>query len=157
MSTWKPFHLSLVLSVVSLFLVGCHVERRPKDLPKLYPAKIYVIQNGKPLDKAYVTLDSVSGKHWAIGGQTDENGFCEAYTLGKFRGAPLGTYDVSIRKTVKEEIDADFEIMPGSPRKIYQQRETVAAEFTTPGTLTLEVTSDGKTEVTFDVGEAVTE
>lgn len=148
-------------------LAGCPGAKKPADLPELYPVKITVIQDGKPLADASVTLNApTNASRFVVGYKTDANGVAVLHTDGKFKGAPAGKYKVLISKVYAPEIDPN-EVPPEDPeaRKEYdarmsdltaQQAETVAVEYKRPTTTPaeIEVTSAGL-ETTIDVGEKV--
>ncbi|MDR1959235.1 MAG: carboxypeptidase-like regulatory domain-containing protein [Planctomycetaceae bacterium] len=91
-------YLLLLLPVFSA-CSGCG-QKLPPGIPKLYPATLTVVQDGKPLaDAAVVMLDVDSSQTWAIGGTTDKNGILKLKTMGQYNGAPLGKYQVSVSKT----------------------------------------------------------
>ena len=81
-------------------------------MPKLYPAvRVKVVQDGQPLENAYVSLRSEDKSlSWGIGGKTDAQGVAQLWTHGKYKGAYAGTFKVVVTKEVnegeKEYIDA---------------------------------------------------
>jgi len=155
----------LVATVVSCAL-GCGGPQKPADLPDLFPVKLTVVQDGKPLEGATIYLvDTTSTSRFTVGYQTDAKGVAELRTDGKFPGCPAGTYKVVITKKFmpempKENPPSDPEAKAEYDRKIAelnaQVAETVAVEFTRPTTTPeeIEVTSAGL-EKTIDVGEKV--
>jgi hypothetical protein len=80
---------------------GCG-EPQPVDLPKLYPAEITVIQDGKPLTDATVQMVPKTDSKWSAVGVTDSNGNVEFFTQGKYKGVPEGTYSVLVSKVFTE-------------------------------------------------------
>lgn len=97
----------LLLSLVCLLLGGC--SRSSDGLPPLYPCQITILQEGKPLSNAYVTLFIDRGEstsetghqqNWAVSGATDSEGIALIGTNGRRLGAPQATYKVTIVKTV---------------------------------------------------------
>jgi len=97
-------------SVLGLFvttwicLAGCSGESRPEGMPKLYPSvRIKVVQEGTPLEDAYVSLrPEDKSLTWGIGGKTDAQGIAQLWTHGKYKGAYAGTFKVVVTKTVNE-------------------------------------------------------
>jgi hypothetical protein len=94
--------------VIFILILGCSSQQLPDDLPKLYPCKITVTQNEKPLTGASVLLhltDSSAGnggKSWIPMGLTDENGVAVIKTNARYGGAPLGNYKILVNKTERE-------------------------------------------------------
>ncbi|MDR2642956.1 MAG: carboxypeptidase-like regulatory domain-containing protein [Planctomycetaceae bacterium] len=80
---------------------GCG-KSRPADLPKLYPAVITVLQDGKPLADANVQMVPQTDSKWSAVGVTDANGKVEFFTQGKYKGVPEGTYTVLVSKVFTE-------------------------------------------------------
>ena len=148
-------------------MTGCTGQQKPKDLPELYPVKITVIQDGKPLADASVSLnDPSNASRFVMGYKTDSKGVAELRTDGKFKGVPAGQYKVLISKVYAPEVNPN-EVPPEDPeaRKEFdarmaeltaQQAETVAVEYKRPTTTPaeIEVTTAGL-ETTIDVGEKV--
>ena len=86
-----------------LLFSGCSGEPLPPGIPKLYPATLTVIQDGKPLAGAGVILTNVDpSSDWSAGGATDQNGVLKLRTLGRYDGAPVGTYRVSVQKIIED-------------------------------------------------------
>ncbi len=52
--------LLCLLLLSAPLMTGCTGQQKPKDLPELYPVKITVIQDGKPLADASVSLNAPS-------------------------------------------------------------------------------------------------
>jgi len=105
-------------SIVWLFS-GCGGEKFPPGMPKLYPATITVIQDGKPLDGAGVILLNVDPSAlWSVGGITDKDGTVKLRTEGRYNGAPLGKYKVSVEKMETPDIT-----MPGEPSNREEEKE----------------------------------
>ena len=88
----------LLLLATSL-MTGCG-ERLPDGMPRLYPASITVTQEGTPLAEAVVQLvsEDPANASWGAGGTTNESGIAVLRTNGKYNGAPLGTYKVTVSK-----------------------------------------------------------
>ena len=89
--------------VFVLVFSGCSSEKRPPGFPKLYPVSLKVIQEGKPLSEAAVSLRKADNSMtWSIGGRTDERGIAVLRTHGKFNGAPEGMFKVTVEKVINE-------------------------------------------------------
>ena len=90
-----------------MFLVGCG-EQLPPDLPKLYPTRLIIIQDDKPLEGASVNLlPKNPDSRWAAAGRTDSSGRVEFFTEGRYRGVPEGDYQVTVSKTFTEPSQYD--------------------------------------------------
>jgi len=158
----KFYILGLFIPIV-VCLVGCPGEKRPDGMPPLYPAAcVKVVQDGKPLEDAYVSLrPDDKGMKWGIGGKTDTQGVAQLWTHGKYKGAPAGTFKVVVTKEVKEGEKEYVDALTRNDQKAadaikVQQFSFVEDKFTverlTP--LTLEITSSSKT-LEVDVSPAV--
>ena len=98
------FLLPAVCCLPSLF-IGCGGERLPDGMPRLYPATVTVMQDGKPLPEARVTMMNTDpAVNWPTGGTTDNNGVIRLMTMGRYSGAPAGTYRVYVSKIEMPEI-----------------------------------------------------
>ena len=148
----------------SVFIQGCFGPKQPDDLPKLYPCKISVIQDGQPLEGATVLLRPLDGNlRFSMGGKTDQKGIAVIKLDGQWTGAPEGEFHVSISKIVTPEGLA----LPGpttSPRerrKLQEEsakmtKETVDPMYSNLIKTTLRLKVDKKaTDESFDVGKAV--
>ncbi len=136
-----------------LFVLGCGGQRLPSDMPKLYPVKLTITQKGTPCAGASVFLaNEDSNFKWAVTGVTDQTGVAELKTNGSYTGAPAGKYNISVRK---DEYVREGESKPGSPAPITAQFQMVEEKYTVPSTSGLSIEIKGKTNETFDVGEAV--
>jgi len=84
-------------------MTGCR-ENLPAGMPKLYPASVTVTQEGKPLAGALVQLipEDSANSSWGPGGTTNTSGVVVLQTNGKYKGAPLGKYKVTVSKREKE-------------------------------------------------------
>ncbi len=159
--------LRALLLIALVAVVGCGGQKKPADLPELYPCKITVIQDGKPLEGASVILNDPSGSsRFVMASITDAKGVATLKTDGKYAGVPEGKYKVLISKAFIPESDPN-DVPPEDPeaRKEYdkrmaelnaQQADTVELQYKRPMTtpLEIEVTSAGA-ELTADVGEKV--
>ncbi|MGL6196129.1 MAG: hypothetical protein ACRC2T_15035 [Thermoguttaceae bacterium] len=142
----------LILPAIAL-IVGCGGPARPSDLPKLYPVKITITQQGDPCEEATVFLanDDANSK-WVVTGVTDKSGVAVLKTNGTYDGAPAGSYKISVRK---DEYVREGESLPGSPAPITAQFQLIEGKYTLPTTSGLTIEIKGKTQETFDVGEPV--
>ena len=105
---------SFTMLLIALFIiVGCGGEQRPDGMPRLYPAAITVMQGGSPLAEASVVLfpEDSANERWAPMGTTDASGVAVLRVDGRYEGAPLGTYKVTVSKL--EIIDG-----PGESRAV---------------------------------------
>ena len=103
MSMKRFFTVCGVLFAFALPLSGCGGDAKPPGFPKLYPVSLQVMQEGVPLTKASVSLKIADNSMtWSIGGVTDEQGIAVLWTHGKFRGAPVGTFKVTVNKLFNE-------------------------------------------------------
>lgn len=100
----KHFYFSTFLILYVLFcLAGCSGEPRPAGFPKLYPVTLKVSQEGTPLEGAFVQLQSNDpAMTWTTSGTTDANGAAVLWTYGKYKGAPAGTFKVTVMKDINE-------------------------------------------------------
>jgi hypothetical protein len=131
-----------------VLVVGCAREQRPEGIPTLYPCTITITQDSKPLSGAMVTLytESSEDRRWSPGGTTDSQGVIQIKVLGKYLGAPAGTYKVTVAKHELENVDSNS----------YYHVSLVETQYIkvkdTP--LKIEVTPQGVTQ-TFDVGKPI--
>ncbi|MDR3233155.1 MAG: hypothetical protein LBT46_05760 [Planctomycetaceae bacterium] len=98
--------ITLTLLIVTLMLSGCG-ERLPDGMPKPYPVTIHVIQDGKAMQGASVTLipqgESISGRNkWTAGALTDSSGNAVIKVLARYAGAVPGNYKVAVEKLITE-------------------------------------------------------
>ena len=157
-------HFLHILLLLSLFcFVGCGGKKKPDDLPPLYPVKITVMQDGKPLERATVRLVADgSNTRFTTGSVTDKNGVAIIKTDGQWPGAPEGKYKVLVQKIVTPEADPSEDSLSYEEQQVKaaernkQTKSVVDSKFMNLKTTTLaiEVTTSGATE-TFDVGAAV--
>ncbi|MDR1385980.1 MAG: hypothetical protein LBJ67_19320 [Planctomycetaceae bacterium] len=91
--------------MIVLVCSSCGKSNLPKDLPRLYPCEITVIQENKPLADAMVTLQLTdlsrpeNGQLWFPMGTTDHEGKAIIRTNAQYDGAPIGIYKVLVSKT----------------------------------------------------------
>ncbi|MDR1493158.1 MAG: carboxypeptidase-like regulatory domain-containing protein [Planctomycetaceae bacterium] len=135
---------------------GCGDSTRPADLPKLYSCKITVIQGGKPLEDATVTLlAKTPSKYGVSSATTDVSGTAVLCTYG-FNGVPVGEYGVTITKIGVEDAK-ESKTIEGNPiqigGKVYSYVDAVFGNENHPP-YTIMVTKKGVAE-TFDIGTSV--
>ena len=105
----KPFLplFTVFWGALLTFVIGCG-EKLPPDLPKLYPTRVVIIQENKPLEGASVQLlPKDSNSRWAAAGKTDASGRVDFFTEGRYRGVPEGDYQVTVSKTFTEPSQFD--------------------------------------------------
>ena len=98
------FRWALLLILFFPFTVGCGEKTLP-GMPPLVPASVTVMQDGQPLAGAAVSLlgDDEITRQWPAGGITDANGVANLRTGGKFDGAVVGKFRVTVNKIEKPE------------------------------------------------------
>lgn len=148
--------------------VGCG-PKLPDGMPKLNPTTITVIQDGKPLEGAMVSMKPVDESiKWTSGGTTDANGVATIVTHGQYKGAPTGKFKVAVAKTVGEGTPPPPSPIDAESARIYQEYVdsgatyeeffVVAEEYRLVGTTPLEVeVVEGTNDLKVDVGESVRE
>jgi hypothetical protein len=95
-------YLTGIFVLITMITIGCS-QNIHEGLPPLYPCNITVIQDGKPLAEANVSLVRVDGDmKWVVCGETNSSGVTAIQTQMRYTGAPEGTYKVRISKTVSE-------------------------------------------------------
>lgn len=160
----------LLLAIFSF--AGCG-EPKPEGLPTLYPALITILQDGKPLDGATVTLipEDTSLSRWPVGGDTDTSGVAKLHTFHRYEGAPAGKFKVTVNKTittgdpkpVHPGENATFEQLQAYDKAMktgkFEVFKVVAPKFRIVNTTTLEVdiSATGDNSKTLDVEAAVKE
>ncbi|MGL4943067.1 MAG: carboxypeptidase regulatory-like domain-containing protein [Thermoguttaceae bacterium] len=152
---------SVLFCVVSLSIVGC-AEKVPSDVPQLYPTSLTITLDGSPIEGAVVSFTGENPGTLPVGGSTNASGVVEMFTNGRYKGAPVGKYKVTISKRQAVEGPTSKTPAPTDPaeldkykRAVSNERkyvELVAPEFLDPGKtpLAIEVTN-GKNQQTFDV------
>ena len=92
------------LLLTASFIIGCGGHPRPDGMPRLYPASVTVTQEGTPLEGATVTLfsDDPELGRWSPTGVTDASGVAVLHTNSLYRGAPLGSFRVTVAKMTRE-------------------------------------------------------
>jgi hypothetical protein len=133
-------------------------------MPKLFSVQITIIQDGKPLDGALVSLEEPSGNiNFTVCGTTNSSGIAELYTHGDYKGAPLGKYKVRVIKNVddergpappehKPEYSKFMDEWKKNPPQTYMY---VEKQYSDVNTTPLEIEITGKMTQTLDVGKAV--
>ncbi|MDR0337814.1 MAG: carboxypeptidase-like regulatory domain-containing protein [Planctomycetaceae bacterium] len=159
------FVLQLSLFVVMIICSGCG-QSLPPDLPTLYSVSINITQENKPLPDAVVfMINEDPSSKWTAGGITNQNGIVNLRTNGQFKGVPLGTYKVTVRKTESPDAALLNEISESEQPQEYARLkkqiedntfELVEEQFsdfqTSP--LSVEITPD-KSTFKIDVGKSV--
>lgn len=143
----RPLLTFVLLVFLLLGPLGCsRGPQKPEGLPDLHPVTLTVIQDGKPLDGAIVSLRPLdSSNHWGSNGLTDANGKAIIKTHGDFAGAPVGKYKVAVIKTEVE-----------TSGKTSVSYNIINPVYTTYDTTTLEIeVGTGSNETSLDLGEAV--
>ena len=137
----------IFLLAMAVGILGCGKSDKPTDLPPLFPCTLTFTQEGHPLAEASFALRSTDPAFkWGVGGRTDENGKGIVMTHGKYRGAPTGSYKVTVRKIAILEEKGEKTV----------EAYVVAPELKDMETTTLEIEIvKGTNEKTFDVGNAV--
>ena len=165
----RSFVLSSMLLAL-VFTVGCGGQKLPPDMPKLFPVKMTITQEGQPLADAMIMLSMVDGK-WPAQGRTDANGvITKFYTNSQYEGVAAGKFKVCVRKVERERDKIEIPPAPTDPkeqsewRQKYYGRATpppkeydlVEAVYADPKTTTLEIEVDADNkEFTLDAGKAV--
>jgi hypothetical protein len=145
----------LVIFTLAIF-IGCSRSELPPDLPKLFPCKIIVQQEGKPLAEAKVFLSPENGSKWNAAGVTDAQGLAAPWTQGLYAGAAEGKYKVLISKQEiinPPEVTSSASGQKEGVTKVYNLVDEIYSEADkTP--LTIEISSSQK-EFTLDAGKSV--
>ncbi|MGL4594780.1 MAG: hypothetical protein ACRCUY_08650 [Thermoguttaceae bacterium] len=173
------YFLLFLISGALLLLLGCSKEQRPKDLPPLEPTIIQVMQGGKPLADAIVSLKSEDDPNFAWGavGRSDASGNATVAAKGMYNGAVAGRYKVVVSKfemasmpdpyADAPDIKTDFEAYQGwlmkneakiaaAQRKEPKSYTLIDPIFASRDTTTLSVEiTKGKNRHTVDVGQPI--
>jgi hypothetical protein len=157
----RPLFLSVSLLFIIFLSNGCgKPPNLPPDFPKVVPCEITVIQDGKPLEGAMVSLVPVgeSGKYAkGCSGRTDAQGIASLMTYGQV-GVPFGKYKVLISKNRDEggkEVDDEYGGKKTVGAKVYAY---VDAKYSQEASALFEVeVTDQKTAIMIqcDVGAAI--
>ena len=159
----KKYYFSYLLLLSLFCFYGCDGKKKPADLPTLYPVKITVIQDGKPLEGATVNLVADGANvRFTTGSITDKNGVATIKTDRQWPGAPAGKYKVCIKKVVAPEADPSEasltheEQQAKAAERGKQTKSLVNAKYLRANTteFSINITESVVTE-TFDVGAAV--
>ena len=152
--------LLLTISIALVFQAGCAKNSsRPADMPKLRSVRITIIQDGKPLEGADVTLTAKTPMNYGVAtGATDASGIAVLRTYG-FDGVPDGQYTVTVSKRSVEGATQVTNPIDGSTREaggsIFQ---TVDVQYTDTQSSPLGISVSGKAaKESFDVGASVHE
>lgn len=146
---------------LSLFS-GCGKSDRPDDLPPLNPCKLTIVQEGKGLADAFVSMYSTDPTFkWVVAGNTDAQGVVQPTTHSRFPGVPVGDYKIVVSKIERSD-QGNRSLVPdgeqSSGQKSVEIFQLVEKKFsdvsTTPLTLSIQKGSNAQT---FDVGKPVRE
>ena len=117
---------AFILPGILISVIGCGGPPTPPDLPKLYPCKIKVTQEDKPLEGAMVVVYHSSG--FVIAGKTDAKGVAVITADGRWPGVPEGEHVISISKII-EPTD-----LPEAPQSLFSAEGRKYMELVTEGT-----------------------
>ena len=137
---------------VLILCSACASEKKPEGMPKLYPCKIKLTQGSAPLEGATVICmaDDLALARWTVGGISDASGTVDVVTLGKYKGAPQGTFAVTVVKyeNVWNEGHSEEHDAPDATYLMVDQK------YETKETTPLKMTVETKTNTfEFDCGE----
>jgi hypothetical protein len=146
----------ILISIILVIIAGCSGSKLPPDLPKLFPCKITVQQDGVPLADAKVFLSPTDGSQWNASGNTNTQGVVELWTHGSYRGVSEGKFKVLISKqeivnpspTTSSDLNQKIE-----EPKVYNLVEEIYSE-TEKTPLSIDVSSN-QSEFTLDAGKSV--
>lgn len=156
----------LLIVTVVLLTVGCG-KAKPAGMPKLYSTVIVVMQEGKPLSNARVSLYNIDDpqSRWIVSGTSDASGRATVHTETDFKGAPAAKYKVAVAK-----VERDFVELPSdnaTPKEIEEYRKRIKAAppmerffvedaYRNRDTTPIEITVEAKhNEIEIDAGPAV--
>ena len=153
-----PRSLALVCATI-VFFAGCSQGLVHEGLPALVPCSITVMQDGRPLEDAIVTLTPKEGStNWVVGGRTDAKGVAKIQTQMRYPGAPAGDYKVRVAKTVTEygtPIPSGSDLADVTPSTTFT---LIPLKFDDVNATPCEITISGSSSTaTVDVGAAVRE
>lgn len=151
--------ISIAVFVV-LLISGCTRQELPKGIPDLYPAKIQVLQEGTPLAEADIELIGSDSQHgWPVAGRTGADGIADLVTYGKYKGAPVGDYKITVSK---KEVIIDRKGLPelnpdGEPNPVTQTTfQLVENSYTQAGNTPLSCHIDKKNKlISIDAGKKI--
>lgn len=152
------FPSSGLLALIALLcaVTGCSKDDRPEGLPDLQPLTVKVVQAGSPLAGASVRLVPTDASNpWALGGTTDDKGEAAIQTHGKYAGAPLGEYKVTISKVQSDAASTAADDPSGAPAADAFQLVDVAYQSEEKTPTTISVTADEESTKLVDVGAAI--
>ena len=165
--TFLGYTLSGFIFLALLIFCGCGGKKKPADLPLLHPCKITVIQDGKPLEGATVSLTAQGTPlRFTTAAITDKQGVAVIKTDIDWPGAPEGKYKVCIKKVVAPKTDST-ENAPSDPAQYAEYQKKLAessdltmsyvdSKYLRPRTSPVEIeVKPGGFEDTVDVGPAV--
>ncbi|TWU18123.1 hypothetical protein Poly21_02780 [Allorhodopirellula heiligendammensis] len=145
-------YLTLLLCITS----GCSTDDRPEGLPDLQPLVVKVLQSGSPLAGASVRLiPNDATNPWALGGTTDDNGEAAIQTNGKYSGAPLGEYRVTVSKLQSDTPATASDDPSGAVEGKTFQLVDLAYQSQQKTPSTISVTAEDDSVKIVDVGAAV--
>ncbi|MDR1491455.1 MAG: hypothetical protein LBT05_01845 [Planctomycetaceae bacterium] len=150
------YSLKILVVVTLATLIGCSRNKLPPDLPKLFPCKIIIQQESKPLAEANVFLAPENGSKWNAVGATDAQGLTTPWTQGLYAGVAEGKYKVVISKQElvnPAEIASSASEQKEGETKVYNLVEEIYGE-TNKTPLSIEVSSSQK-EFTLDAGKPI--
>ena len=149
----KTKNLTLLFVLGLCSVIGCSKQLKPDGFPPLHPVSIRIIQDGKPLNGATVSLwhNDETQQKWGIFAETDSDGKAVFVTHGTFYGAPEGEYhvvvtkleDVVVKRTADDAIIDSYTLV----------EEQYVDRTTTP--LRIRVQKKGKNYEEFNVGQPV--
>jgi len=147
----KNFVLPGVLILLSV--AGCSGPLKPDGFPPLYPVSVLVIQDGKPLGGALVSLHGTENSplKWGVFAETDSNGKAVFVTHGKFYGAPEGDYLITVEK---EEV---VEVSRRGDNIVSESFTLIENQYTDKGKtpLRIQIQKKGKNHAELNVGQPV--
>ena len=150
------------LMFVVFTIAGCAKnDGRPKDLPPLFPCEITITQEGNPLPGATIAFESFGETKvtYLPSGITNESGKAVLSTYG-FNGVPAGTYKVTVRKTVVEDVKQVTDAYGDLVDDGGVEYRTVDFKFSNANTTPHEIevtTGKGTTQAALDVGKPIKE
>ncbi len=153
----------IVLAGLAWFC-GCAQQDRPPGMPDLFPCTLTFTQNGQPLVEATIEVVGVDSTEWSAGGLTDQAGRVELVTYGQFPGVREGRHKVVVNKRESEASEAVEEmeggiVLSGGGSSLPTEYTLVDQQYTSAAStpLTIEITSGGEHEETFELGAPVRE
>ena len=143
----------LLVALVAILVCGCSKQLKPDGFPPLYPVSITVIQDGKPLEGALISLHGTENSplKWGVFGFADRNGRAVLLTHGIHSGAPEGEYIVTVSKQEEVEISRRAESTVTEAFSFVEE-QYVSKE---KSPLRIHIQKKGKKHVEFDVGKPV--